>query len=600
MRRTSWTIVRRCGRGALVMVSGIARGVAHFAWQPELGTLYRAMDNSDLRARNMAELYRSRTIRIGLLLATGSGVWLAWPWVGPFIDDQFLGGEQGYPAWLWLLVAVSCAGIAWVWGWTDENQGQGDGQDNELPPGLTGGMGARSVEATFRRAFETLKVDGAVRGAHLGGEWGWRVTADILSDFGRTELDRLARQLDTPRGGLLVSTPSNSSRARVFTVVLMDLLVSGQPAVQHPLVPLSVPRVLARRFDGGDLALPLAGLHIAVFGRTGSGKSSVLIGLILAFASGGAVIGAIDMTGGFDLRACERLFDPRLTAFGDDISAVMLVLERVKAIALSRKARTPAGEKWESTDVEPPIRLVIDEYGTVATNTALRDLVNWIILYGRNVDCFLLIGSHRKVADIMGDGTVSSQVTCKIYLAMDADDTRSIPKPVRDQGVAPERLVPANNEQVNDAGKGYVVGLHDPAPLVRFNTYAAGEAQRHAAAHEIVELDGADAEAVIDLMHARDGVPELLRRMEQAITDASNDGRKPARAESEEIVAYLRQQGFADVSVHNLTARVRAELGPAFPDNRRQDTNLHGRNRKGWYLDDLQAAIGLLTEMRQH
>jgi len=314
------------------------------------------------------------------------------------------------------------------------------------------------------------------------------------------------------------------------------------------------------------------------------------------------VIGAIDMTGGFDLRAWERVFDPRLCAFGDDIATTSQVLKRIKAIAMSRKVRTPAGAKWVSTEQDPPIRIVIDEYGVVAANPALREDLNWIILYGRNVDVHLLIASHRKVADIMGDGTVGSQVQVKVYLAMDAEDVRTVAKTVRDQGVAPERLVPANGDEVNDASKGYIVGVQDPAPLVRFNSYSPGEDQRRAAAYAAAglgQLSAADVEAMIALQNAQMGKPDLLRFMEEAITKASNDGRKPAKATSEEIVGYLNNSGFTDVTVHNLTARVRDKLGAAYPENRRTDTNLHGRNQKGWFLDDLQGALDVLAELRK-
>lgn len=596
MRRTSWSVVRRTGRGAYVIVRGTARGAGHFAWQPELGALYRGMDDTNARARMIGELYRSRTVRIGLILGATGGVWLAWPWVSAWAAD----GIEGRPAWQWLLATAVLAGACWGFGRVAEATEQ-QGQDDELPPGLTGGMSAQSVVATFQRSFEALKIQGRVLGAHIGGNWGWRVTTDILSDFGRGELDRLARQLDTPRGGLLVSSPRESSRSRVFTVVTSDLLSSGQAAVEHPRVPLSVPRVLARRFDGGNLELLLSGLHIAVFGRTGSGKSTALKGFIDAFASAGAVIGAIDMTGGYDLRAWEDVFDPMLCAFGDDITYTMTVLERVKAIALCRKARTAAGAKWVSTEQDPPVRIVIDEYGVVAANTALRELVNWVLLYGRNVDVHLLLASHRKVTDIMGDSTAGSQVGLKVYLAMDADDTRTLPKAVRDQGVAPERLVPANGDEVNDASKGYIVGVQDPAPLVRFNSYGPGEVQRRARAYgRSGLLSRADTDAMFALEEARRGVPELLTRIGEAITHVSGDGRKPARATSEEIVNYLHGHGFRDVSVANLTARMRAELGAAFPENRRQDTNLHGRNQKGWYLDDLKQAVDMLTELRQY
>lgn len=595
MRRTSWSFARRTGRGSLVIARRTATGAAQVLWQPELADMYRAMNNPDERARKLGGLYRGRAIGVGLVLAGGGVLWLTGPWLAHWA----LGGDEGRPLWQWLLVALVLTGSGWLAGGVAE--AELEGQDAELPPGLAGGMGTRSVENTFRQAFTALNIKGRVLVAHVGGQWGWHVTTEVLSDFGSTELGRLARHLDTPRGGLLVSSPRESSRARVFTVVMADLLDSGQAPAVHPRVSLSTPRVLARRFDGGDLALPLAGLHVAVFGRTGSAKSTVLSGFIDAFASAGAVIGAIDMTDGYDLRPWMPVFDPRLCAFGDNVVHVTTVLERFQGIALARKARTAAGEKWVSTEADPPMRLVIDEYGTVAGNTALLALVNWLILYGRNVDVFLLLASHRPVSDIMGDGTVGSQVTCKVYLAIDANDARHIPKATRDQGVAPERLVPANDQMVNDAGKGYVVGLQDPAPLVRFADYGPGEAQRRALEYgRSGELSAADVEVMVELEDARQDIPELLRRVEQAIIDASADGRNPARATSEEIVTYVRGCGFNDVTVQTLTAQMRKALGPAFPEERKQDMNLHGRNQKGWQLDDLRAALELLAEMRQH
>lgn len=600
LRRFGGATLRRTGRGVVVLIRGCARGVGHFLWLPLLGADIRAMTDYNLKARMQSDLYRARVVRIGGGFLVTGVTWLAWPWLGPRLGHSLAGGEQGWTWWALLLMSAAAAAGLWALGWTHEVE-QAEHQADELPPGIRAGDSARSVERTFGEAFEALKIEGRVQAAHVGGTWGWIVTTDVLSDLGRTELDRLARRLDAPRGGLLVSSPRESSRARVFRLVLTDLLLPGQAPAVHPDEPLSVPRRLGRRFDGGDLAVVLAGLHIAVFGRTGSGKTSVLAGLMDAYLSAGAVVGAIDMTGGSDTRAWEPALNPALCAFSDDAAAVLRVLQRVKAIALRRKTDTAAGSQWVSTPRRPPIRLVVDEYGVVAANAALLTEVNWLILYGRNVDIHVVVAGHRPVADIMGDGTVGSQVHVKIYCAMAAEDVRGLPKTVRDQGVAPEQLVPSDRVNAHDAGKAYVVGLENPAPLVRFPGYTDGENRRRAEVYaktSLGQLGGADAEAMFAAENATQGLPDLLRWMREAIVNASDDGRPEPKATSEEIAAYLRSKGVS-VTVANLTATVRSELRAAFPAKRREDTNLHGRNQKGWYLEDLDQALERYTALQR-
>lgn len=586
----------RAGRGAWIVGRATAQAPWRWVWQPKREAHIDAMDDANAAATKYEQLTRSRMQRGAVLIAaTGTGM-LARPLLGPAVMDVLTGPWWTYPVGAGLGVAA-----CWAFGGRRdvEHEGQDDGP--ELPRGLYEGQSDRSVEESTREAFAHMRVHGRVLSARRApGGWGWIISAEIISDFGAKELDALARLLDTPRGGLLVSMPRQSTRMRVFRVVAVDLLDANRPATRITIDSLSQPVALAPKFDGDELELSLAGVHVLVIGRTGSGKSTALWRLVDAYAAGGAKLGGIDLSDGPDLRACRAVFDPALSAFGDNVAAAMTVLEKYKAIALDRKRRLPDGQGWQATEDDPHLRLVIDEYGLVAEHPLLLELCNWLIKYGRNVGVFLVLANQRFLGASMGnDTTVWSQVQVKILMAQDGNDAKQLPKSTRELGVAPELFVPANDRDANDAGKAYVVGLHDTPPLVRFGIYGGGEILRRCreyAAAGLAQFGPADTAVLAALEVQAAQLPRLVSLTRDAIVDAS-DKRDPARASTAEIVEYLqRKAGFA-VSVATLTGQLRKELGEAYPDDRRQDTNLPGGNFKGWHLDDLDRGIARYHEL---
>lgn len=588
----------RAGRGAWIIARGSVRAPARWVWQPKREELIDAMTDFNGRARSYEILTRSRARRGAVLLASGAAAWFARPVFDHLADSFMHAGDD----WWWFYPTLGGVVLGSCWAAGQINAVFEQPEDGpELPAGLHDGMSDARVMATFTEAFEAMRVVGRVhkvRAAPRG--WGWTVTAEIVSDFGAKELDVLARRLDTPRGGLLMSMPRASTRSRVFRVVTVDLLTEGQAASRITLDSLADRFALAPRYDGNDLELSLAGVHVLVVGRTGSGKSTALWRLVDAFAAARVKLGGIDLSDGPDLRACRAVFDPELSAFGDNAAGALAALDKLIALALDRKSRTPDGTKWRATEADPHVRLIIDEYGMVAELGALLEKVNWLIRYGRNVGIFLVLANQRFLASAMGgDTTVWSQVQVKFIMALDGKDAVQLPKSVRELGVAPELLVPAHDGEANDAGKAYVLGTADETPpLIRFGDYGEGEMLRRANEHGaagLAQFGRADTAAITTAKEHAADLPRLVSLTRDAIAAVSVK-RDPARAASFEIVDYLQRAGIV-TSVATLTGQLRKELGAAYPDDRRVDTNLPQGNFKGWHLDDLERGIARYREL---
>lgn len=596
----------RTGRGGGRVVWVVAAGVGRWVWVPEqAGLVERMVDPESTTPASTAlhhrkELSRTRATRLGVLAAAGSVGWFA----APVAVDRLLAVVEHW--WQWgaagLVVGAGCWAAGAVHG--DDAQERGEG----LPRGLAAGDSERSVRRDIAEAFAELKVRGQVvkvRVARTSPSWGWEVTAELLTDLTEKHVRALALRLDTRVGGVLVSGVEDSSRSRVFRLVLVDLLTPGQAA---PALTVGdqdssrTPVALARRYDGELLHLVLAGLHLLLIGRIGSGKSTAMHRLVEAFLELGAVVGGIDLSGGADLRSWEPMLDPRFSAIGDRTADALDALDRACAVAADRKRRLGRNQAWASSRDDPPVRIVIDEYGLVAASPAMLERVGWLALYGRHVDVCLVLANHRLTQDMNGDGKVASQVQVKMFFGMDGADAVRIGKGLRDQGVAPELLTPAHDQVPNDAGKAFVTGVGSTPFLVRFAPYRHGEAARRAdalAARRGRAALGAADERVLAHLEATDvGVPVLVCDVLEAIE--AHTGRDPMRASSAEIAEWLRRhKGHVDVTVNTLTPRLRDALGAAFPANRTQDMNLPGGNQKGWRRDELLAAVEVYRQLDQ-
>lgn len=579
------------GRGGGVVLSITGRGILRWMWLPEDAALVARIENAGEQLRARRSLGKSRRARTGFAAAAAGATGLT-AWLN---GATLAAAAANVPAWYWYAAGAATAGAFYLAGRGDDAPAH-PVDHQAVRDGLLLTMGERAVRATLGDAFAEQKIRAVVVKVHPF-KWGWRIELEVTTVLTEPHLANLALLLDTRRGGLIFHTVASSERSRVMTVVKRDLLAVAQaapPIVLGEHEDIHTPVLLAPRFDGEPWLMRLSGLHLVLIGKLGSGKSTGLHRIVDALVQGGAVVGGIDLSGGADLRSWEPVMEPRLSALGTHGGTVpdaATALSTAVGLIRDRKARLAPGTKWRSSRADPPIRIVIDEYGLVAANTVLLELVDEIALYGRHVDIHLVVANHELTVDMMGTGRLSKSAV-KVFFAMDLTAAKQLPKELRVAGVAPGLLVPATPDNPYDAGKSYVTGLGEPF-LVRFGPYENGEASRRARALEVgrgrPRWSAADELVVEAYLAQNAGVPPLLLDAYDAIRSYSSD-RDPARATSEEIATYLRKEGH-DVSNSTVTARIRAALGDAYPARRKDDMNLGGRNLKGWTLDDLEAAI---------
>lgn len=575
-----WWIARGC--------AFTLRGFWRAVWQPDDAAWIReirATDPAKARAERR-KLRAERRAAVAAILIVTAGAWITLDWRGQELAAWI-------PTWFyWLAGALVALGLLFTGRPeprpADEDQAQG------MPASLTLDASDRGVARTVREGLHHIKSRGDVHDVtREPGGWGWTVTLAVLDDITEARLAALERYLNTPRGGLVLSPVTQAARVRRLRIVMADLLATPTDAPARAQSSVRTPIDLATRFDGGRLTLELFGRHMLIVGRTGSGKSGVLHDVVDALTSMTDVtVDGLDISAGPDLRAWE----PALRAYvgGPDFVAAEELLLGVENLVKDRTARLGA-RYWDTTADGVAHVLVIDEYGLVAEHPRLRAHVEYVITYGAKVGVWVVLAAQRKVKDMLGSQLIVSQVHLKVYLGMAAEDVAGIPKSEREQGVRPYLFQPSTRTDPHDAGKAFVVGVEPMPLLVRFDRLDRAPAATRA--DERAEHQPALGERDLAVLTptADDGVPELLLLVRDAImATASAAHRRPERASSEEIVAYLARAGrLLDKAA--LVGELRTATGGLI--NRSRDTNLaSGSNPKGLYLDDVDGAIRALRD----
>ncbi|RJQ70563.1 hypothetical protein D5S17_28970 [Pseudonocardiaceae bacterium YIM PH 21723] len=583
---SGWTL-----RGLPVVADGLYRVV----WQPERAARLRKShaaaevqaigdEKAEKRAadkamEDMATLNKDRWFRGGAILVIGGTVYFGWPHIidsTPWWGLGLIGGG--------ILFALARLGRP-----QDAALELEEAAEEEplalLPAGLDLTASDRGTAVTLAEGLEQIKVKGQVTFVKRSpAGWGWTSGLSLLDEITEAKLNQLERYLDCIPGGLILAASEGTARSRTMRIIMEDLLATSVTSAprQVGVLTLRQPAEVGTRFDGGRLALVLAGIHIQLIGRTGSGKSSILLILfdVLTAAVGSVVVG-IDLTAGPDMRAWEPAMSRPLAT---DVLAAERLLTAVEAIMEDRTARLGMRE-WTAED-GPQITVVIDEYARLAEVARLRARVDSLITRGKKVRVVVVLANQREVLEWMGSRTASTNVDVKIYAAMEAGDAAQLPKDLRDQGVRPAMFVPAQDDQPNDAGKAYVVGLGAPI-LSRFDHLTREEShgralQRSGAVETWTEADEAAA-----VRTARGNVPNLLADLRDAVL-AIGGQRTPPRASGAEVEAWMEQQGRPVEG--GLTRSLKREYGQLAPPSR--DTNLNrGENPKGYHLADVETAI---------
>ena len=469
-----------------------------------------------------------------------------------------------------------------------------------------------SILATFdREGFEEGSVSIASPLTYDPARKEYRIrikTADQIKPEHVRAIERAVGARDYAIRNLATTTSS----VRELVIRVGDPLANTPP----PEFLESHSRTIALPLDLGESAgdvpfdITFAGVHVAVVGATGSGKTKGLIWTIIDRLSScrDCVIWGCDLARGPALPMWRGVIQKRaqtpeeadalLTAAIAEIERRMAILT---ALAEDDDPNNDADE-WHAA-LGPALVLVFDEFAILADfdgKSGKLDLlgkVEQIIRTGRKVWLTIILGTQKTGNSDFGSSVMATQLGVKILLACSERDTVTLfGVERRDQGWAPHLLAPSVEGDVRDAGKCYVESPAHRTPDI-YRTYAPlapAEVKRRARqriADGLPTLDGRRSDSV-DAVE----VPPALAEVEKVFADVGN----PQRIATAELVAKLRESGF-DLPGDDTTAAAKlAELlrptglRPCGDKDRWRPTP--GVNPvRGYYLRDVRAAIARLS-----
>ena len=290
-------------------------------------------------------------------------------------------------------------------------------------------------------------------------------------------------------------------------------------------------------------AVRFAGVHCAVVGQNGSGKSKGLLWAAIDRISAcrDAVLVGIDLAGGPALPMWGKVI--RRAAYTPEDAEVLLnwcirEMDRrmavLKAIAEDEDPDNDADE-WHS-GLGPALVIVIDEFAMLVEHNGEKgrfDLLGKVMTLhrvGRKVWISFLEGTQKTGNSDFGSKVIDTQVKVRIMMACAERDTVTmLGTEARDGGWSPHLLSPATEHESRDAGKCYISGPEhrDPDIYRTYRPMRGSDVKRRAArrvADGIPTLD--DLGSPVGLPAEVEGaiVPPMLAAAEKAFADAGNPG----------------------------------------------------------------------------
>ncbi len=172
--------------------------------------------------------------------------------------------------------------------------------------------------------------------------------------------------------------------------------------------------------------------HIAVWGQSGSGKTTVLMAIIAECLSNGSDLYFID--GKTEFSSFSVFYSSEKIATDNDKVLQLLkhvseiIMKRQKTVADAVKKREQLGLKGFDIKMNPVI-LIADEIGSVKASMSSKEKKEFdgfftqIAQKGRSVSVFLVVASQSPAVDVLPQG-IRSQFSTKILLGSASGDVQ--------------------------------------------------------------------------------------------------------------------------------------------------------------------------------
>jgi hypothetical protein len=383
-----------------------------------------------------------------------------------------------------------------------------------------------------------------------------------------------------------------SSTIRLLVIRRGDPLANVPPPSRLPVASRSIVEGLDLGESAGDVdfVIPAAGVHIAVIGKTGSGKSKGCLWAIIDRLSvcDDAVLWGVDLARGPALPMWRGVIQ-RAAYTVDDTAALLEAAlaeidRRMAVLTALAEDDDPDNDtdEWQS-GLGPALVVVVDEFALLAAfngekgRADLLARVETIVRTGRKVWVTLVLGTQKSGNSDLGSTTMASQIGVKILLACAEGDTvKMLGTEARDAGWAPHHLRPSVEGDPRDAGKAYVDSPRHRTPDVYrcwspMPVREVKDRARQRIADGLPTLDGGTTADAVE-------VPEVLAWLEARFGE-----RRAAELRTAELV----EASGGRWSAETLAAAVREHgFGPR---------PLTGGRARGYHLADVETAIEHLS-----
>ncbi len=324
--------------------------------------------------------------------------------------------------------------------------------------------------------------------------WGWEIPvvlrkgtpADVMNKVSNMEtLMRL------PSDGMLIA----STRFRAEVIVR---LMQNDPFTDIPPIPYAEPLSrsiknkykVAQRMDGKDIELSLLRNHAVVIAAPGGGKSMFMRALAdITTSCRDCVTWDID-PGGNGLEVFGHAVARRGRTEQEIEELLTEAIEYAK-IRAKKLTKLGMGDNWNPTREHPALVIFIDEF--IQLNTKCKGLAVDLIRIGRKAAISVVMAAQQATKDVLG-AAIADSVSIKVMFASrHADIPIVFGEGAIGMGWRPDRLHPASGEDIEDAGKCYIMGGGSREPYLYkvFPMYPEDAIERgdERADEGIVELD---------------------------------------------------------------------------------------------------------------
>lgn len=338
--------------------------------------------------------------------------------------------------------------------------GNDDGPDDPMEPFPIADARTRDeAQEALRRALLAEGITPRVILEPTRYNWGWEIPV-VLRKGTPDDVMAKAKKMETllrlPTDGMLVA----ATRFRAEVVIrLMQTDPFSNMERERRAEPLSRSiknkYKVAQRMDGQSLELSLLRNHAVVIAAPGGGKSMFMRKLAdITTSCRDCVTWDID-PGGNGL----EVFGSAIARRGrtpEEIEEMLTEALEYTKIRAKKLTKLGMGDNWQPTKDHPALIIFIDEF--IQLNKKCKDLAIQVIRNGRKAAITVVLAAQQATRDTLG-AAIADAVSIKIMFASrHADVPLVFGEGMLSQGWRPDKLHPASGEDVEDAGKCYILG----------------------------------------------------------------------------------------------------------------------------------------------